>query len=368
MVFVTGLTLMAPITLENPEAGQGPRKGGQSKEGFSVRVTAGGSKWAWVVLPKGGRSSHQVAFLKGDLGGKGSRVVIALPEAKASPRINTSGETDPFFKSVQVFPLRAGMVGVFFEPLKPFGFRVLSDRVYFYARHPNNSSLIRLRRVLIDPGHGGKDPGAVGPGGVLEKDVTLMLAKELAGSLKNLGFSVFLTRSDDRFIPLEQRTQMANSLKADLLISIHTNASDDASQTGFEGYVWGEPTDPQASKVALRENKGSIAKPKEIEALIGRLQTNAAQALSAMVASLTLDSLIKELGSTPRGVLVKKAPFVVLQGLDIPAFLLEAGFITNPKTAVELKSQVFQKKLAHAMTQAIQTFKDSDERVILGAI
>jgi N-acetylmuramoyl-L-alanine amidase len=363
-----GFSLMAPITLKNPEAGQGLAKGSLVGQGPGIRVTAEGSKWAWVVLPKREHSSYQVAFLKGGPDGRGSRVVIAIPETEVSSSIETSGQTYSFFKSVQVYPLKSGKVGVFFEPIKPFGFRVLNDRLYFYERHPNASKLIRLRRILIAPGHGGKDPGAVGPDGVLEKDVTLMLAKELADNLKNLGFGVFLTRNDDRFVPLEQRARIAASFEADILLSIHTNASDDVSQDGFEGYIWGEPSDAQASKVALRENEGSLTKPKEIEAMIGRLKTNAAQVLSYRAACLTMDGLIEGLGLVPKGVLIKKAPFVVLQGLDIPAFLLEVGFITNPKMAVKLKSRVFQKKLANAITQAIETFQDSDDRILLGAL
>lgn len=365
---VMGVSFIVPVTPKSPEAGQGTEREGVRLENGTIRVMAEGSKGAWVILPKGRYPSYQIAFLKGDPDGKGSRVVISIPEKKGSPNIVTTGKINSFFRSVQVYPLKPDKIGLFFEPFRPFGFRTYGDRLYFYERHPDASTLIRLRRILIDPGHGGKDPGAIGPGGVLEKDVTLMLAKALADNLKNSEFRVFLTRSDDRFVSLEQRAQMAATFEADLFLSIHTNASDDASQDGLEGYILGESSDPQASQVAIRENKGSLMKPKEIEALIERLQANASRALSYRALSLTMDSLTEGLGRDSVGARIKKAPFLVLQGLDVPAFLLEIGFITNPKRALELQSRVFQEKVSQAITQAIQAFQDTDDRVLLGVL
>ena len=112
----------------------------------------------------------------------------------------------------------------------------------------------KISRIIIDPGHGGKDPGAIGPAGEKEKDITLAVSKELAARLNEDGFEIFLTRKDDTFIPLEERTAFANKKKADLFISVHVNANEKVSLRGVETYFLNLTTDASALKVADREN------------------------------------------------------------------------------------------------------------------
>ncbi|MBW1973178.1 MAG: N-acetylmuramoyl-L-alanine amidase [Deltaproteobacteria bacterium] len=199
-----------------------------------------------------------------------------------------------------------------------------------------------LARVVIDPGHGGKDPGAIGPTGLKEKDVVLKIAKRLKRILKsNIQCEVILTREDDRYLSLHERTAMANILKADLFISIHANASRKRRTSGIETYFLSPTSDKMALRVAARENHTSIKQLNELDIILADLKINSKITESWKLAEVIHNNIclnmrrkywgIKDLG-------VKRAPFYVLLGADMPAVLLEVSFISNPLEEKRLRS------------------------------
>ncbi|HMU95382.1 MAG TPA: N-acetylmuramoyl-L-alanine amidase [Elusimicrobiota bacterium] len=212
-------------------------------------------------------------------------------------------------------------------------------------------ALSPLRTIVIDAGHGGKDVGAVGPGGTYEKDVNLRTARALAQLLRAEGrFNVLLTRSDDRFLTLEERSSVANKNKADLFISLHCNAGLTRASNGFEIYYLSEKaTDDEAAAVARRENavvdlEGVAGPAKEkVEELLWSLARNEHMNDSSEIAALIAHQAAKRLPLANRG--VKQAGFYVLRGTAMPAILIETGFITHPKEEGLLRSTRYHQKL-----------------------
>lgn len=216
-------------------------------------------------------------------------------------------------------------------------------------------SLSPLRTIVVDAGHGGKDVGAVGPHGTYEKDVNLQVARGLADLLNAEGrFRVILTRSDDRFLTLQERSSIANKAKADLFISVHCNAGLNAASSGFEIYFLSEKaTDDEAAAVARRENAvieleglGGKARGK-VEELLWALARNEHINESSTVAAHIARQAGKRLGSQNRG--VKQAGFYVLRGTSMPAVLVESAFITNPKEEGLLRSTRYQQRIVDAV-------------------
>jgi N-acetylmuramoyl-L-alanine amidase len=220
-----------------------------------------------------------------------------------------------------------------------------------------------IKRVVIDPGHGGEDPGAVGPSGLKEKDVTLTLAKILAQKLRtHLGIEVILTRDEDKFIPLIQRPAIANSKKADLFISLHTNASPDSKGCGIETYYLNFTTDPEAMRVAALENAASDKSLSDLQDLIKAILVNTKLSESRMLAEKVQKELVKGLNkyypdTIDRG--VKYAPFLVLVGTRMPAILVEAGFISNPVEEKRLKDQQYLEMVAEGIAKGIEIYIQS---------
>lgn len=217
----------------------------------------------------------------------------------------------------------------------------------------------RISRILIDPGHGGKDPGAIGPRGEKEKDITLAVAKGLAERLREEGFEVLLTRKTDVFIPLEDRTAQANRRKVDLFISIHVNANDITSLRGLETYFLNLTTDASALKVADRENAISSKKMSDIQFIIKDLMLNARINESSRFASSIHRSVIRSLGRSGHAVKdhgVKQAPFYVLMGAEMPSILMETGFITNPEECRLLQKKSYQSSIIKGILRGINTY------------
>jgi N-acetylmuramoyl-L-alanine amidase len=212
--------------------------------------------------------------------------------------------------------------------------------------------------VVIDAGHGGEDTGARGPGGTLEKDLVLRVAHALAERLRAQDLRVVLTRSRDAFVPLEERTAIANDARGDLFVSIHANAAEDRSIRGTETYFLAlDASDESAARVATRENEsfgrtaGGIAAVNDpFIALIGDLIATEHLKESSLLAR----SIQGELESTPlrsRG--VKQALFVVLTGIQMPAALVEIGFVTSPPDESTLKSRSGSRAIVAALERAI---------------
>ena len=228
--------------------------------------------------------------------------------------------------------------------------------------------LSRRSVIVIDPGHGGKDPGAIGPGRTREKDVTLALAKKLKARLEkeHPDLKVVLTRSDDRYLSLVERTALANTLDADLFISIHCNASPKREAAGIETYYLNNTTDRAALKLAARENfvpektMEKFGSPdEELNFILADMQTSSKVERSVPLAGLIQESMVRELKkeySSVHDLGVKKAPFWVLTGARMPCVLVETSFISNRREEKRLVSSSFQDDLARAMARGIHEY------------
>lgn len=220
-----------------------------------------------------------------------------------------------------------------------------------------------IKRIVIDPGHGGEDPGAVGPSGLKEKDIVLMVAQLLAQKIKKrLNIEVILTRNQDKFIPLIQRPAIANSKRADLFISIHTNASPDKKARGVETYYLNFTTDPEAMRVAALENAATEKSLSDLQDLIKAILANTKLSESRLLAEKVQESLVKTLKRyypdvEDRG--VKYAPFLVLVGARMPAILIEISFITNAEEESRLKNSHYLEMIADGIAKGIETYIQS---------
>ncbi len=217
-----------------------------------------------------------------------------------------------------------------------------------------------VRKIVIDPGHGGKDTGAIGPHGLKEKDVVLKIAKSLAKTLKNeCGYQVVLTRKRDVFVPLEKRTYIANDSNADLFFSIHVNAAPSKKVRGIETYYLDLTDDPENMKVAARENASSTANLSDLQAILSDLIQNTKLNESAKLAEVVQANLVKGLSNKYRGINnlgVKRAPFIVLTRAQMPAVLAEVAFISNPREEKMLKNDAFLSDIAVHMAKSITQY------------
>ena len=224
-----------------------------------------------------------------------------------------------------------------------------------------------IRLIVVDAGHGGRDPGAIGPHRVYEKDVVLKMAKVLAKALRQqLGVKVLLTRSDDRYLKLRQRTEYANRVGADLFISLHANATTNGKAYGVETYFLNLSKNNQAAEVAARENGTTLKEVGNLEAILFDLMANAkinessrlaAEVQQALVAGLRPHySKIKDLG-------VKQGPFHVLLGATMPSVLIETGFISNSREEKRLTSPKYQKRVAAAIVKGVKSYSVTLDQV-----
>jgi len=215
-------------------------------------------------------------------------------------------------------------------------------------------------RIVIDPGHGGKDTGAIGPNGVLEKTVTLALSKKLATELEEkLGATVYLTRTTDKDVPLEKRNALANAKKADLFISIHANANKDKKISGIETYYLNNASDEAAKRLAQRENK-SAAKPKdEVDRILLTLFQNYNTEESRVFADDVHKTMVTRLSKKYRDLKdhkVRSALFYVLVGAKCPGILVETSFISNPAEEKRLTNPNYQENLADAISAGVERY------------
>ena len=217
-----------------------------------------------------------------------------------------------------------------------------------------------LRKIVLDPGHGGRDPGAIGVGGVAEKDIVLSVAKKLARKLKSeMGVQVVLTRNDDRFVALEDRTALANSEDADLFISLHVNASPNADTRGIETYYLDNTTDEAAIRLAARENGTSRRNISDLQFILSDMTQNMKLEDSITLAHRLQGALIGGMGklmSDVRDLGVKKALFYVLVGARMPSVLVEMFFITNRLEARAMNQESYQDALVESLYEGIQKF------------
>ncbi len=220
---------------------------------------------------------------------------------------------------------------------------------------------LKIGRIVIDAGHGGHDSGTIGADGIEEKDVVLDVALRLGRLLHDrLGAEIIYTRSDDTFIPLETRTAIANKAQADLFISIHANSSPDESARGVETYYLNFTSDPTALDVAARENAVSDQSIHQLSDLVKKIALKDKIAESREFASDVEGSLYAGLqkgnaGLKDRG--VKKAPFVVLIGANMPSILAEISFVTNPRDAAQLSDPEYRERVAESLYKGVARYE-----------
>jgi N-acetylmuramoyl-L-alanine amidase len=220
---------------------------------------------------------------------------------------------------------------------------------------------LKIGRIVIDPGHGGHDSGTIGADGIEEKDVVLDVALRLGRLLHDrLGAEIIYTRSDDMFVPLETRTAIANKAQADLFLSIHANSSPDESARGVETYYLNFTSDPTALDVAARENAVSDQSIHQLSDLVKKIALKDKIAESREFAGDVEGSLYAGLqkgnaGLKDRG--VKKAPFVVLIGANMPSILAEISFVTNPRDAAELQQPEYRERVAESLYKGIARYE-----------
>jgi N-acetylmuramoyl-L-alanine amidase len=243
-----------------------------------------------------------------------------------------------------------------------------SDSGSWFSSSKSKSSKVRKKIVVLDPGHGGKDPGAIGAyGKTYEKNITLAMGKELKGLLEKEGYTVYLTRSTDIFIPLRQRVKIAQKYKADLFMSIHADSALNRNAKGLSVYTLSETaSDKEAAALAERENKSDIidgvdfsGNSREINDILISLSQTDSRNKSSKFAGYIVNEMrqsVKLVDNTHRF-----AGFAVLKAPDIPSALLEMGYLSNKQEESNLKQSSYRLKLARSVTKAINKYFSDPE-------
>ncbi len=219
---------------------------------------------------------------------------------------------------------------------------------------------LKIGKIVIDAGHGGHDTGTIGPNGLCEKDVVLDVAKRLGRLLESrLGAEVIYTRQDDTFIPLETRTAIANRERADLFISVHANSSRDSDARGVETYYLNFTSSPEALEVAARENAVSEKSIHELQDLVKKIAMKEKIEESREFAGDVQESLygglaLKNAGVRNRG--IKKAPFIVLIGANMPSILAEISFVSNPTDERKLETPEHRQRIAESLYRGVSKY------------
>ncbi len=219
---------------------------------------------------------------------------------------------------------------------------------------------LKIGRIVLDPGHGGHDTGTIGKGGLKEKDLVLEVAHQLKGMLEEkMRAEVILTREDDRFISLEERTAIANQVRADLFVSIHANSSVSRVTSGVETYFLDFAKTEGEREVAARENATTVRNIHDLENLIKKIAQADKSAESRELAAMVQKKLYsgaRQLFPTARNRGVRSAPFVVLIGANMPSVLAEVAFISNPRDEKLLRQEDNRQRLAQALYSGIEGY------------
>ncbi|HEY4743867.1 MAG TPA: N-acetylmuramoyl-L-alanine amidase [Desulfuromonadaceae bacterium] len=221
-------------------------------------------------------------------------------------------------------------------------------------------SISKIRRIVIDPGHGGHDPGAIGPNGIMEKDVVLAIGLKLRELLKDdLGLDVVMTRSTDVFIPLEERTAIANKVGADLFVSVHANAAANHSASGIETYYLNLAKTEKAAQLAAKENGTTLEKVSVLQAILFDLMANYKLNDSAHLAEEVQKALHKKVRARHGDVKnlgVKQGPFYVLVGAAMPSILVETAFLSNMQEESRLRDPAYQGLTAEGILEGVRGY------------
>lgn len=323
------------------------------------------------------------------------RMVIDLHRARLTKAARTKLAASDFPAEVEVFPLRSGGVRVSLDLNALATYKLLPltnpprlvldlfTRPGANGQQPEPSSAAMLdgasppvlvpprpvgseiRTIVIDPGHGGKDPGAVGRRGTREKAITLKVSLYVRDLIKKrLGKKVLMTRDRDVFVALEDRADFANKHGADLFVSIHVNAHPRRSVKGLEIYYFGKASDRRAMEVAARENRqNGISLDPNLEFILADLRTTKMVQDSLEFAWTTSERMVHRLDGryqvTNHG--VKTAPFYVLRFTTMPSILAEIGYVSNPAEEKRLRSRAFQRQVAEAIFDGIKAYVTSTQ-------
>ena len=305
-----------------------------------------------IVVPVSGKSSPDA------VAGAPKKVIVEADDEDPQPdstNVISSGATTKLSKKPSTATRSLG--------------RTASARSLREAQPTSNGdrSLIRalglkIGKIVIDPGHGGHDTGTIGPNGLLEKDLVLDVSRRLGKMLEaRLGAQVVFTRRDDTFIPLSTRTSIANQEQADLFVSVHANSSHDPDARGVETYYLNFTSSPEALEVAARENAASDQDIHQLQDLVKKIALKEKIEESREFASDVQQSLhsglaAKSSGMRDRG--VKKAPFVVLIGANMPSILAEISFISNPGDEKRLGTPEYRQRIAESLYRGISRYVD----------
>ncbi len=225
---------------------------------------------------------------------------------------------------------------------------------------------LKVRRVVIDAGHGGHDTGAIGKAGLREKDVTLAISKRVGEILTDAGLEVILTRDDDTFVRLEDRSRIANEARGDLFISIHCNAAESRKVRGIETFTLNVASDRYSIRLAARENAASEQSMSDLQFILADLTTKAHTEESERLARRVQTAMVNRLSPKYDGTVdlgTKQALFYVLLGARMPAILVETAFLSHPEDEKRLRSKSYQEELAQAIALGVQGFLEDRSRV-----
>ena len=231
------------------------------------------------------------------------------------------------------------------------------------SRPAKRPVISKIRRIVVDPGHGGHDPGAVGPSGIQEKDVVLAIGLRLRDLFKEeLGLDVVMTRSTDVFIPLEERTAIANKVGADLFVSVHANAAPNRTAAGIETYYLNLAKTDKVAQLAAKENGTSLEKVSVLQAILFDLMANYKLNDSAHLADEVQKALHKKIRTVHNDVKnlgVKQGPFYVLVGASMPSILVETAFLSNATEESRLKDPAYQNSAAEGIYEGVRNYISS---------
>lgn len=311
-----------------------------------------------VELVSGAKQSEKIYYLKDP-----PRLVLDIYQwGRTTPVLTPSSSAQSDRPGGQAKPPASGS--------RPPGETSRAEDPYPRMPSPAGSgySLVRqlglgVKRIVLDPGHGGSDPGCISPSGLKEKDVALDLARRLKNLLETQGkFEVFLTREGDLTLPLEKRTAFANQKGADLFISIHLNASPRKNRTGVETFYLNFSPDPAVNELAARENASSTKNIREMKLIVDKIIKNSKYEESRELAEKIHRNLLQHLNHHfgPRDDLgVKGGPFWVLIGSEMPAVLVEASHLSNAKEEAALKTETYREAVATGLFRGIMEYVKS---------
>jgi len=220
-----------------------------------------------------------------------------------------------------------------------------------------------IRRVVVDPGHGGSDPGAIGVGGLREKDVNLRLSRKLATELRKRGFDVVMTRERDATLDLEERTAIAESAAGDLFVSIHANAARRSRARGLEIYYLDADHERHNLDVAARENGVTRGELDSLQRTLAKFRVAEASLHSERLAHTVHDEVVEGFSGRYRDMPdlgVKTGPFYVLFLASMPAILVETGFVTNRRDAALLKNDGYLDVIAKQIAEGLEQYRDTE--------